>query len=511
MFDLTGFGRRVRFGLKTPQCAAIAFAALTAGCSADVTRFDSASFNLNDSSESADRAPVPREPVYAQSDYNNPVSRSTPRGPYGAGASDVEVASLPDGPSAPAPQGRSGGYTEQSWRQSPRGTAAPAPNYRAAAAQPYRPAPSAGGAPTGSGRTIVVQPGDTLYRLSRTHGVALSELMQANGLSSPDLKPGQRLVLPGGGAPSSYAAPVAAAAPEMRAPSRAMPVTPDAAARFNGTYTVQPGDSLYQIARSHNVNYAELQTVNGIADPRRVMPGTVLRVPAGTNVAAIVPPPSQSMSDAPASFAPPPISEPAARPSYAAPSAASYAAPTAPTYNAPAVRSVRPSVINAREEASAPSAMVPPVATQPKIEQVAVAAPQASAPVASTGNVQLRWPVIGRVVAGFGGRPDGTHNDGINLSVPLGTDVHAAETGVVAYAGSELKGYGNLILVRHDNGWVTAYAHNEELLVKRGDKVSRGQVIAKAGKTGTVDQPQLHFELRQGSRPVDPTPYMERL
>ncbi len=117
----------------------------------------------------------------------------------------------------------------------------------------------------------------------------------------------------------------------------------------------------------------------------------------------------------------------------------------------------------------------------------------------------------GKILAGFGQRSDGTHNDGINLSVPQGTAVHAAEDGTVAYAGSELKGYGNLILVRHDNGWVTAYAHNDQLMVKRGDKVQRGQVIAKAGRTGSVDQPQLHFELRQGSKPVDPVPFLERL
>ncbi len=142
-------------------------------------------------------------------------------------------------------------------------------------------------------------------------------------------------------------------------------------------------------------------------------------------------------------------------------------------------------------------------------QQVAVAAPT-GAPVAAD-SVKLRWPASGKIIAGFGGRPDGTHNDGVNLSVPLGTEVHAAENGVVAYAGSELKGYGNLVLLRHDNGWVTAYAHNDELLVKRGDKVKRGQVIAKAGKTGSVDQPQVHFELRQGSRPVDPIPYLEKL
>jgi murein DD-endopeptidase MepM/ murein hydrolase activator NlpD len=92
--------------------------------------------------------------------------------------------------------------------------------------------------------------------------------------------------------------------------------------------------------------------------------------------------------------------------------------------------------------------------------------------------------------------------------VPIGTSVKAAENGVVAYAGNELKGYGNLVLVRHSNNWVSAYAHNEEILVKRGDQVRRGQIIATAGKSGQVSQPQLHFELRKGSRPVDPTKFM---
>jgi murein DD-endopeptidase MepM/ murein hydrolase activator NlpD len=132
---------------------------------------------------------------------------------------------------------------------------------------------------------------------------------------------------------------------------------------------------------------------------------------------------------------------------------------------------------------------------------------QLPTPDPMSGN-SFRWPVKGRVVSEFGAKPDGGHNDGIDLAVPQGTPVQAAENGVVAYAGSELKGYGNLVLIRHANNWVSAYAHNEEILVKRGDKVRRGQVIAKAGATGAVSQPEVHFELRKGSRPVDPTKFM---
>ncbi len=127
---------------------------------------------------------------------------------------------------------------------------------------------------------------------------------------------------------------------------------------------------------------------------------------------------------------------------------------------------------------------------------------------ARDGSGQLRWPLRGKIISTFGPRPDGTHNDGVNVAAPMGSDIKAADAGVIAYAGDELKGYGNLTLIRHDNGWVTAYAHADELLVKRGDRIKRGQVIAKVGRSGQVDQPQLHFELRQGQKPVDPLPFL---
>ena len=125
----------------------------------------------------------------------------------------------------------------------------------------------------------------------------------------------------------------------------------------------------------------------------------------------------------------------------------------------------------------------------------------------TSGNPEFRWPAHGRIIQGFksGG------NDGINIAVPEGTSVKAAESGVVAYAGSEIKGFGNLVLIRHPNGFVTAYANNGDIAVKRGEQVKRGQTIAKSGQSGNVASPQLHFELRKGSTPVDPTRYLAGL
>ncbi len=120
------------------------------------------------------------------------------------------------------------------------------------------------------------------------------------------------------------------------------------------------------------------------------------------------------------------------------------------------------------------------------------------------------WPVRGLLISKFGSNGKGLQNDGINISARSGTPVRAAQAGVVAYAGNELRGFGNLLLVRHAKGWISAYAHNSILLVETGDKVYRGQVISHVGNTGSVNFPQLHFELRRGKRPVDPERYLNR-
>jgi murein DD-endopeptidase MepM/ murein hydrolase activator NlpD len=142
-----------------------------------------------------------------------------------------------------------------------------------------------------------------------------------------------------------------------------------------------------------------------------------------------------------------------------------------------------------------------------KVEETSAETP-AKAADATGALPTFRWPVRGKVITSYGAKTNGKANDGINLAVPEGTPVKAAEDGVVAYSGNELKGYGNLVLVRHANGYVTAYAHASELLVKRGDTIKRGQIIAKSGQSGEVGSPQLHFEIRKGSTPVDPLQFL---
>ena len=148
---------------------------------------------------------------------------------------------------------------------------------------------------------------------------------------------------------------------------------------------------------------------------------------------------------------------------------------------------------------AAPAPAPTPTPARPVEEVAAVSAPSSSGFV---------WPVQGKVISKFGATSDGLRNDGINIAAPAGAPVMAAADGTVAYAGNQLRGFGNLVLIRHANGLISAYAHNQSLLVKKGDKVKRGAVIARVGSTGNVSKPQLHFEIRKGEDPVDPMKYL---
>jgi murein DD-endopeptidase MepM/ murein hydrolase activator NlpD len=154
--------------------------------------------------------------------------------------------------------------------------------------------------------------------------------------------------------------------------------------------------------------------------------------------------------------------------------------------------------------ADSPASAEPSLAAQPGPSREAVVIPK---PPQRSGRGFL-WPVKGKVLAGYGTTGKGLHNDGLNIAAPRGAAVKAAENGVVVYAGNELKGFGNLLLLKHEGGWVTAYAHNDQLLVGRGDSVKRGQPIARVGSSGNVQSPQLHFEIRKGTKAVDPVPEM---
>ncbi len=152
-----------------------------------------------------------------------------------------------------------------------------------------------------------------------------------------------------------------------------------------------------------------------------------------------------------------------------------------------------------------PAAAPPPKADDPASPS-ATPAPEKKTAMLSPDR-PFEWPIEGKILSGFGSDGDGERNDGINIAAEPGTPIHAAAAGTVTYA-ARLKGYGNLILIRHENGYITAYAHANSVLVARGDRVDRGDVIGLSGKTGSVSAPQLHFEIREGTKPVDPRPLM---
>jgi murein DD-endopeptidase MepM/ murein hydrolase activator NlpD len=452
-----------------------------------------------------DRPPIPSEPI-----------RQNAGGPVDPGAWPSSGARTTSGLPPPAPrQALMPPAADQGVRVA---NLSPPPN-TAQPAVPFavKPAPVAAApvkSPVATDGSIEVQPGDTLYGLSKKHGVSIAALMEANQLSSPNLRPGQKLALPQKPTPGQPKKPLVRPAVATAAPAPAPASTAASPANWDGSYTLKPGDSLYAVARRHSVPLAELQRVNNISEPLKLRPGTTLKVPAGGSPTGVAASPSPT---APAVIA----AKPAAPSVASLPPRVVAKAPIPPVTGGAPIASggaVTPKIINASPLPSANETAEQKVASLGGAGSGSVSAPVNDADVKpaktasespSTGP-KFRWPVKGKVISEFGKRSDGTHNDGVNIAVPAGTDVHAVEGGTVAYAGSELKGYGNLVLIRHDNGWVSAYAHSDQVMVKRGDTIKRGQVIAKAGKTGTVDQPQVHFELRQGSKPVDPLPHMER-
>jgi murein DD-endopeptidase MepM/ murein hydrolase activator NlpD len=263
------------------------------------------------------------------------------------------------------------------------------------------------------------------------------------------------------------------------------------------TITVERGQTLSGIAVAYHVPMRELAELNHLSPPYKILAGGELLLPSTATVRRVA-----AMPAAPV---------PAAETTTVAGSA-----PSPPRSPPPSPQMVRSAALTPPEPTSS---RAPPAANrvQPPASAAAPGPPPSSALPASveTGLPAARgafvWPVRGHIVEGYGAGSDGTHNDGINISAPRDSPVEAAGGGVIAYAGNELRGYGNLILIKHPDGWISAYAHLDLILVKEGEKVAKGQVIARVGSTGNVRTPQLHFELRRGDKPVDPRAYLPPL
>lgn len=440
---------------RMPQVAVLTLMSVgVAGCSADMqTRLSDTSFSNPFASQpeatGSVRSPAPERrelPQYSRPPTQSPQFQSQALPPPAVAAPPAYPAST---------GGMSGGGRGISSYAPPQRpaieTTATVPPRSVAATRPS----------TQGGTTIIVGTSDTLDILAKRYNVSSAAILQANGYKGPrTLSPGQQLVIPPRQA--------VAAAPAV-APPASRPVA--AAAASSSIHVVNRGDTLMSIARRNQVPVSELARANHLDQSARLSLGMKLTVPA-----------SKSASAAPAPVA----AAPAQPATVVAAPATKMAAAGGPPQSARLAS-----------------------ATTNVVEEKPVAETAPAKPSEATGALPtFRWPVRGKVITSYGAKTNGKSNDGINLAVPEGTPVKAAEDGVVAYSGNELKGYGNLVLVRHSNGYVTAYAHASELLVKRGDTIKRGQIIAKSGQSGEVGSPQLHFEIRKGSSPVDPLQFL---
>ena len=395
---------------------------------------------------------------------------------------------------------------------------------------PIRSAPPVASGPGGwsaqGGTPITVGPGDGLNQIATRFGVPGSAILQANGLSSAaQVTAGRQIVIP---VYSATGAPVAVAAPRpvAQAPAPvAKPVAPAPAPVAEAPKRhPRPGQAVAE------AKAAPAPAPKPVAEAKPVRKIEIKETPKPAEAARQAEPHRQAKVETTQKLKPEPKVakvEPKPEPKRAEVKQAEVKHTEAKRVEAkvevkraepkveakkaePKPEPVKVAKVETKVEVKKPEPKPAKVVEAPKAAPVAVPAP---APVAEAkpepakaepAKATFRWPAHGRVINGYGS----SGNEGINIAVPEGTPVKAAEDGTVAYAGSDVKGYGKLVLVRHPNGFVSAYAHNGELDVKPGEKVRRGQTIAKSGQSGNVTSPQLHFEIRKGATPVDPMPHL---
>jgi len=353
-------------------------------------------------------------------------------------------------------------------------------------------------------RSHTVRRGETLFRIAQRYDVSVEELARFNRLQDPSfIRVGDEIFIPD----QRYQRPVRRADSQPTVGPQARTSRPQPRPSPEGRYTEArapryAGDQLYAdpLLRERYSPYERQgfdRAPRRTAEPDRPEPQHAER--------------RQSPAAPPRTFAPvTPPPAPARRP--VDPQRSQLA--NAETGQPP--RAERPEATaqpNPSRIASAPRQQdlrveqsEPAKPSEPRLTEAECRALMKNPPARSGAN--FRRPATGLTISHFGAQTDGQRNDGINISVPRGTPVKAAENGIVVYAGEELTGLGKLVLVRHADGWVSAYAHNDQLLVKRCDTVERGDMIARAGVSGSVTKPQIHFELRKNARPVDPTKYL---
>jgi len=308
--------------------------------------------------------------------------------------------------------------------------------------------------------------------------------------SSPLPPPTNSATLPPPAAPAPQQ--VAAVSNSVMTAPTPVASAPRPSNQTSGSYVVAAGDTLYGIARKTGASASAIQKANGLSSPDAIRVGQRLTIPGGTA-------PSTTVAAAPVKA---PVPTPASAP---APQQKPITV-GAPVDAPKPVKASKPETV-ASYTPPATSASQPKQVTSTVSDVAEKSAEVAALPPEATGVGRLRWPVQGRVISQFGGGK-GKSNDGIDIAVPEGTSVRAAENGVVIYAGDGLKGFGNTVLVRHEDGLVTVYGHASQLKVKRGDQVKRGQELALSGMTGDADRPKLHFEVRKGTSPVNPMTYL---
>lgn len=314
------------------------------------------------------------------------------------------------------------------------------------------------------------------------------------------------------------------AAPAPLAPEPVAITEPDTRAQ---TYTVKRGDTLAQIALDNGLDYRELAGWNNLDNPNVIRVGQVLRLTApGTVVGAAATPGAATTTPprpAPSPTEPKPATATPATATASAASTRSDGVKSSPKairepYSATAVRDIL--LAGSAATAAAAAASAPAAAPAPGGDTVAMATPggprtdaksdaahPAATPTDTSGDedrLDWSWPVKGKVVGGFS---ESSNLKGIDIAGTAGQPVLASAAGKVVYAGSGLRGYGKLIIIKHNKTYLSAYAHNRELLVKEGDQVSKGQKIAEMGNTD-ADQVKLHFEIRRMGKPMDPARYL---